>query len=688
LRSLPATEAWGLSKSSFVGQCRRIPVASKGRQAPPTRVGSTMTTPSPADLARRGPRAAPSPAVLEPVPEHRYHSFSRVESDGPWLDVAIDQMSMWLRAKNIDVPYVDDINASTSVEDKTRTLAFRSHELGPGRERALRFILRDPSPIGLWTVEVLAVQDPAGGGWISVETNNSEHRWVAVPSMMTGLMETLHMRDGGHDLSARPWIVGPSQVDELVAVLEDPWRRAPVFVAGTDNSLPFDSFCDRVQKWAHDVRGLSHVVVLQPAAVQVLAEKIGIGLAVAPWTLRTYQPRFSKEDSSRQHRVLSTFRLGNDRDGYLRKLVGRFSRSVIAEAQLPRELADWRRTFERLETRKLAEALTTRRSRPLGPPENPASAAPREERSTVNTPQNTVATTGTIGPEALVPRSELDSLKRIHLSELDRIMATLGIADLSESTLMAIVEDLTSPRPDEASTAEAAQQLDRQQNQIEMLEQKVSDLKGLNDDLELELVERSEWASKQERHATFWQRKVLEAGDHQTAYAIAPEDDLGDAPSTFAELFERADDMAKFGVVLSADSGHCARLDAVDRTGLASETAWNAVRALAGYLKACADGKHSGDVDSYLKQTPVGYTPFPPGKHRRGESEATMSAYGDERIFPVPTDVDPSGRATMVSHVRLSQVGMVSPRLYYMVTGDGRVVVGYIGPHLRNTMTN
>ncbi len=66
-----------------------------------------------------------------------------------------------------------------------------------------------------------------------------------------------------------------------------------------------------------------------------------------------------------------------------------------------------------------------------------------------------------------------------------------------------------------------------------------------------------------------------------------------------------------------------------------------------------------------------------------------MSAYGDERIFPVPAIVDPSCKIEMQAHFKLGKHGMVTPRLYYLDhwAKSGAVYIGYIGRHLTNTQT-
>jgi hypothetical protein len=60
-----------------------------------------------------------------------------------------------------------------------------------------------------------------------------------------------------------------------------------------------------------------------------------------------------------------------------------------------------------------------------------------------------------------------------------------------------------------------------------------------------------------------------------------------------------------------------------------------------------------------------------------------------ERTFPVPEHVHPARKAFMGAHVRVGGGNTIAPRLHYY---DGACVehgiyIGYIGPHLTNTLT-
>ncbi|GAA2995556.1 hypothetical protein GCM10020229_05130 [Kitasatospora albolonga] len=59
-----------------------------------------------------------------------------------------------------------------------------------------------------------------------------------------------------------------------------------------------------------------------------------------------------------------------------------------------------------------------------------------------------------------------------------------------------------------------------------------------------------------------------------------------------------------------------------------------------------------------------------------------MARWGRERIFHVPKQVHPDGRAKMTHHLKIDRNG-IAPRLYYLddTRGPtGQIIIGYIGP--------
>lgn len=119
---------------------------------------------------------------------------------------------------------------------------------------------------------------------------------------------------------------------------------------------------------------------------------------------------------------------------------------------------------------------------------------------------------------------------------------------------------------------------------------------------------------------------------------------------------------------------------------------WSILVALNDYARFNTKGADIPGVQAYLESPPLGGHTYPPGRHARDESESVKNnpSYAIPRTLPVPTKVHPSGQAFMGAHFRIAKHGLVSPRMHYLdaTAIAGKIIVGYIGPHLPNTQTN
>ncbi len=608
--------------------------------------------------------------VASSTRDRDYRAFTTCVELAPWLPAAAAQVSSWLRQKKWDVDL--NVDGTYAATDGHGRISVRQHE--HGHERALQIVLEEDNAAGHWSTRVTAVEHERGGGWLSVDVHSLDGQFVRVPRLARFLTQTLHLHDGAWELRDAPRVVHADEVDELVGVLTDPARRGAVFVAGTGTQLDFDAFRSRVEVWGREVVGLGHVVVLDPAATAALQGKLGRAWSTPAWTVRTYLPGLDLEQAStaRQHRILGTARLAQDRDGYLATLLGGFARATVARHPTPPPLVSWQRTFDRLDNASIAEAMSVNVAAPAltAVVSVPRSAEVVYEDEVVEQPRDTEA-------ESFVV-------------DLDRMRLILGVPDLTDATLRRLAEQATAPRVDIVAQERAARRIDQLQQEKDELQQALDNAK---DELLLEQVEHLETRDEAEQHAdrSAWLGKQLAAaGQHAVAYAATPQDAVVDRPGSFEDLLERADELVDLGVVITADHDTVRGLDLVDSAGTACRTAWDSLVALSDYVRAQSTGDCNGNVHQYLLNTPNGYRGMPPKKHSWTETASTMNQFGDARELPVPTDVDPSGYTTMRAHFKLARIGMTSPRLYYLddFAGTGKVYVGYIGPHLKNTQSN
>lgn len=270
----------------------------------------------------------------------------------------------------------------------------------------------------------------------------------------------------------------------------------------------------------------------------------------------------------------------------------------------------------------------------------------------------------------------------IEASVRDDITATIREEERTQAR-QELLDELVEQAAEVArSKAEAAVALAVEQQRA-LLEATIADLSDERDEVEEDL--------RRAREEVRWLRRELHRVQaHAEASAPVPEETFF-APASFAELMTQWEErLTPLGVVFTGDPAVVRGLDSIDAVGKNAALAWTILEVLADFVAARAAGEVHGSVHLYLSQTPPGYRTISSAKHAPGESETTMSMYGDQRVFPVPVDVDPSGYATMGAHFKLHKRGIVSPRIHYFddTANTGKVYVGYIGEHLRTVTTN
>ncbi|MBR7833288.1 hypothetical protein KDL01_08425 [Actinospica durhamensis] len=180
-------------------------------------------------------------------------------------------------------------------------------------------------------------------------------------------------------------------------------------------------------------------------------------------------------------------------------------------------------------------------------------------------------------------------------------------------------------------------------------------------------------------------RRLREAGRYEDAVLV---EQPSGTPDSFEELWDRLD--AFEGILVTADKGKALQLDEAERARVWTAKAWNALRALDSYADAAKEG-FNGGFHQYCTAGRPGSVTWPLKQLATAESESTMNKWGTERLFTVPSEIDPSERKEMQAHLKLDSKGSASPRVYFLDDTKGptgRVIVGYIGTHLTNTKTN
>lgn len=183
--------------------------------------------------------------------------------------------------------------------------------------------------------------------------------------------------------------------------------------------------------------------------------------------------------------------------------------------------------------------------------------------------------------------------------------------------------------------------------------------------------------------------RLVDAGRHSEAYQ--PVETVQWLPKTFGEILDRLEDLQP-AVVFTGDRAKTLDLDIHPQNSTWAQVAWQGLLALHDYVMAKQEGRFDRDFKFWCESPPEDGRAISAGRVARDESSTVSSnkKMARSRTLPVPTSVDPSAKIFMGAHIRLGNSSTIAPRLHFH---DGAakqqvVYVGYIGPHLINTMTS
>ncbi|MGW9437407.1 hypothetical protein [Streptomyces sp. NPDC055607] len=190
-----------------------------------------------------------------------------------------------------------------------------------------------------------------------------------------------------------------------------------------------------------------------------------------------------------------------------------------------------------------------------------------------------------------------------------------------------------------------------------------------------------------QRQVRFLQDRLAEAGQYEAAYAV-PEAPGIAYPETFADLLDRFGELPFLRFTGKAKVTRDLDSQSVDNW---LYVAWDGLLALNDFAEASAEESAGGDFLSWCKGEQSRSHPFPAAKVAMRESDAVArdEKLRRKRMLPVPKEVHPDSVVFMQAHLKIGSGNTVAPRLHFYEDGprSGLVYVGYLGPHLPNTLT-
>lgn len=510
----------------------------------------------------------------------------------------------------------------------------------------------EKTPHGRFTTRLLAVQSEHAG-WLSLDVLHDGGKFVDVPNLAKSLIEDFPLDDGDSRYSTARHVDAP-EVGGVIDLILDDARRSPVFVAGSGNAIPFGDWTNGVDRWLRQVHGIGHAVVLTPAATAEFTRLMPPGGEARAWTIRTFLRGAGDDDLARltRHKFLGTQRLSTMPDRDVARLLGRTARSQSARAGGHPEVLDWERRFTELAHRELVDVEPS---------------PPIKLRVPVDP---TPVPVGEMVPVAWV-------------------RDLLGVDEVTETVLRDLAARSRESTLLRNRLAVAGRQLDAATQQVNTLVDTSRQRDGEIDDLYVEVRILEDQRQELDDEVRRLRSRLVRDGRGQEAYDAT----LGADPTrqlhSYSDLLDAIGDLADNGVVFSGQVDKTLALDEVDTIGKCLPKAWQACLALADYVRAKRAGIVEQGVDWYLEHAPSGYRTLSRHTHAPTETGITKQRYREERMFPVPTTVDPSGSMLMLAHFKLGRLAHQDPRLYYYddTARTGQVVIGYIGRHLTNTQS-
>ncbi|MFG3342186.1 hypothetical protein [Glycomyces sp. NPDC048151] len=601
----------------------------------------------------------------------------------------------------------DGAPALEHAKGRTRT-AFADNEL------CGRYTHDGPTGDGrLRTTATWASGRGSAPGWVRVTVEGDlDEAEVTAPGFMPAFLATGRATDGAVPVEAGPLLIGPEEVKELTGWLARADRGVPVIVLTVDRGDP-NLVAACADHLAEALAGIAVVARLYDSRTQDdLNAWLGGDLSVFGGGLRTYLPgvRPGEETYAMRHQPRGG---GAIRDQGVRSLevVVRGVVDLSVHRQLPRDI---RQTEPRV-ARILSGALPPGELH-AAPPSPAAIAVPRGPRIPRPAPP---AEPAAAAVDSAPPASELAAPEpepALQDPEPDGPQAepvAVGLADdiaakladrLDDSVLEALVD--MARGGDSETTAlirTMSAHLDALTRAVESTGllasrspgQELERLRRQYDQLELDFTELQEQERKAQDRIRWLESRLAEHADPVYGLQSDDGDDACWEAESLMDVVQRARKQLRHLDLPDALDTEVSKLDVMyprQRRRWTGRT-WDALRALDAYAAARAEARFTGGFYDWCARPLPGAPTITPTMVSMKESDSVSGnpKYHRARVFRVPTEIDPSGRVYMPSHIKLQQVGSPAPRMHFLDDAGGptgKVWIGYLGDHLPNTRTN
>jgi len=494
-------------------------------------------------------------------------------------------------------------------------------------------------------------------------------------------LEEVPLFDGKYArLTTNPRLIDVDECEILINIASDPTRRGALILMGTGAEEPIAMALERAKRVFSKLQGTATSFVLTPAAAQEFNERMGRAHSLFPKSIRTYYPEVVPNSAydARRHPFVGEERLNQLGEPAVMRMLENATRRLTLESALPHSI---QRVEERMTAEQNQIIINGRRivAYSVQPSVTPPSMPSILEKEMETIERNVLSEQVSEYLEIQAKFRLVLDFETLTLDVADGIAEKLSRFDIisnlwtqtSEENLALkrqvteLQNDMNEQKFDHYETFE---EKEKYQNQLEYL-------KG-----ELTTLGQSELEPRD------YKKKVNELSHTNLSWIETSEEYKIFSPKDFSELIHSFDKLPflKF----TGDEDELNELDR-EELGAYSGRTWEGLRTLNDYVRAKRDGSTHAGLYQYLSNNPSGYyNNWPDQKCALTESESVTR---DEelrslRMFKVPIDVDPEGKALMFSHLKVGQ----RLRVHFLedVAKTGKIYIGYIGRHLSTASTN
>lgn len=607
-----------------------------------------------------------------------YRAIVRLTNSEDAIAVAESQLASWFREKkrqgSLTTAEWDGEGEHSLGPDAALTVVRDPDRQDGSRRRLYRF--RESNGSGLWTVSLYSLVAPNSNTYqqtvvvdVDVDVDDVEQAIARVdpPRLIRQLLDAHQATDSLTQMTGEPQIVRAADAPFILDAITDPDRIASVIIA----PLPWS---DEEELWRTAIRGLTAqsvgvaaTFILDAGATELVSKGLPRSHGIEKGVVRTFGPNvdLSSADDALRHPKLYPASLMKhlNRTKVSRSLTmlhARTTRLRFIERELP---TDVRRGLDIL----LRAEAAAQRSRGV------------DRRVLESTPEAQLT--------EITDSASVVQLRSARLQQL--IFRWLGPAkELSDDTFTELDLFLTRKAAEASQWEEDWTKVAEANERLESL---VQEAKSRLDDFALDLAVAEESLRKQDREVTVLRHRLVTQGTPELTY-VEPESDLWSPPDDIMSLIDRITagnepHLAFARVEFTGDIDAALEIQQRDISSLYTHALWDYVHVLYDYAESCAAGDFRGGVHHYLKSDNVDGHKCHPDRHAPTESTTTLNKWGAERIRPVPSSVDPSGKVLMAAHFKPTWRDHFSPRMHYYddTNRSGKIYIGYVGRHLTGT---